>query len=144
MQDVFRRDGFLANAAFGKGDVFRDARRQVVADHQHIQMFGDGVDRVGAGGVGGGGQHVGQAGDLDNVGRVAAASAFGVESVDGAALEGFDRGFNEAGFVQRVGVDGDLHVELVGDAQAIVECGGGGAPNFVQFQGAGTRQDHFF
>ena len=35
--------------------------------------------------------------------------------VDGAALDGGDGVFDEAGFVERVGVDGHLHVVLVGD-----------------------------
>ena len=46
---------------------------------------------------------------------MAAARAFGVEGVDGASLERGDRVLDEAEFVERVGVDRDLDVELVGD-----------------------------
>ena len=48
MQDVFRGDGFTTDARFGERDVLGDARIKVVADHQHVEMFIDGVDRVGA------------------------------------------------------------------------------------------------
>ena len=41
-------------------------------------------------------QHVRLAAHLDDVGRVAAARALGVEGVDGAALEGGDRVLDEA------------------------------------------------
>ena len=48
--------------------------------------------------------------DLDDVGRMAAARAFGVKGVDGAALDGGEGVFDKAAFVQRVGVDHHLHV----------------------------------
>ena len=43
VQDVFGGDGFAADAAFGEGDIFGDGFVQMVADHQHIEMF---LDRV--------------------------------------------------------------------------------------------------
>ena len=46
--------------------------------------------------IGRGRQHVLQPRHLDDVGRVAAAGAFGVEGVDGAALEGLDGVLHEA------------------------------------------------
>ena len=46
---------------------------------------------------------------------MSAAGAFGVEGVNGAALERGDRVFDEARFVQRVGVDHHLHIVIVGD-----------------------------
>ena len=49
---------------------------------------------------------------------MAAAGAFAVVGVDRAPLEGGDRVFHEAGFVERVGVDGDLDVVVVGDREA--------------------------
>ena len=52
---------------------------------------------------------------LDDVGRVPATGALGVVRVDGAALERRQRVLDEARLVERVGVDGDLHVVLVGD-----------------------------
>ncbi len=87
VQDVFRRDGLLADAAFGKGNVLGDRRRQMMADHQHVEMLSQCVDGVGPGRIGRGRDDVGQAADLDDVRRMAAASALGVEGVDGAALD---------------------------------------------------------
>ena len=53
VQHVFRGDGFPANARFGKGHVLSNVRVQMVADHQHIEMFIDGVEGVGQRWVGG-------------------------------------------------------------------------------------------
>ena len=84
-----------------------------------------------------------QPGDLDDVGRVAAAGALGVEGVDGAALERGDGVLDEAGFVQRVGVDHHLHVETIGHRQAVVDRRGRGAPVLVQLQAGRAGADHF-
>ena len=59
----------------------------MVAHHQHVHVFVQRVDGVRARGVGGGGQHIGLAHHFQNVWRMAAARAFGVEGVDGAAFE---------------------------------------------------------
>ena len=96
VEDVLRGDGLLADAALGEGDVLGDRRVEVVADHQHVEMLVDGVDRVGPRRVGRGREHVRQARNLDDVRRVAAAGALGVEGVDGAALEGGDGVLDEA------------------------------------------------
>ena len=47
VQNIFCRDGFPADTRFGKRHVFGDIRIEMVADHQHIQMFVDGVDGIG-------------------------------------------------------------------------------------------------
>ena len=80
---------------------------------------------------------------LDDVGRVAAAGAFGMKGVDGAALERLDGVLDEAGFVERVGVDHHLHVVVVGDREAAVDRRRRRAPVFVQFHRAGAGLDHF-
>ena len=59
VQDVLGGDGFLADAAFRERDVLGDRAVQVMADHQHVQMFVQRIGRVGPRGVGGAGQHVG-------------------------------------------------------------------------------------
>ena len=141
VQDVLGRDRLLADAALGEGHVLGDARVEVVAHHQHVEVLVHGVDRVGPRRVGGGGKDVRLAAEADDVGRVAAAGPLGVVGVDRAALEGGDRVLDEAGLVQRVGVDRDLDVELVGDVQAVVDGGGRGAPVLVQLQAAGARRD---
>ena len=72
---------------------------------------------------------------------MAAAGTFGVVGVDGAALEGAQGGFDEAGFIQGVGVNRHLHIVLIGHAQAVVDGRRGGAPVFVQFQPNGAGLD---
>src|ERR1035437_8113593 len=70
-----------------------------------------------------------------------AARAFGVEGPDGAAHERRAGGLDEAGFVQGVGVDGDLHVVLVGHGEAIVDRGRRRAPVLVQLEAIGPGLD---
>ena len=56
----------------------------------------------------------------------------------------FNRGdgvLDEAGFVQRVGVDHHLHVPVVGDGEAAVDGGGGRAPVLVKLERAGAGLD---
>jgi hypothetical protein len=82
-------------------------RIQMMADHQHVQMLGDRVDRVGRVGLVEDGRTFGKRRDADDVRRVAAAGALGVIGVDGRGLcDRRDGVFHEAGFVDRVGVDG--------------------------------------
>ena len=85
------------------------------------------------------GRTLGSAGDTDDIRRVAAAGSFGVEAVDRPALHRGDRVGEEAGLVQRVGVDGDLDVVLVGYREARVDDRGRGAPVFVQLEAAARR-----
>src|SRR5690554_3401983 len=134
VQDVFRRDGFPADAGIGKGNVFRDVRVQVVAHHQHVQVFIDGVHGVGPRGVSGRRQYEILRAGRDDVRSVATAGTFGMKGVNATTLEGGQGVFHKAGFVQGVGVDGHLDVVLVGHGQAVVDAGRGGAPVFVQFE----------
>ncbi len=100
--------------------------------------------RVGPRRIGRGRQHVLQPRHLDDVGRVPAAGAFGVEGVDGAALERLDGVLDKAEFVERVGVDHHLDVVVVGDREAAVDRGRRRAPVLVQLERAGAGFDHFF
>jgi len=97
--------------------------------HEHVEVFVDGVDGERARRVGGGRQDVGLAANPDDVGRVSAAGAFGVIGVNRAAFEGADGILEVAGFVEGVGVDGDLDVEFIGDTEATIDGGRGACPS---------------
>ena len=141
VQDVLGGDGLAPDAALGEGQVLGDRRVEVMAHHQHVQVLVERVDGVGPRRVGARRQHVGLAHDLHDVGRVAAAGAFAVEGVDGAALEGRDAVLDEAALVERVGVDRDLRVGDLGHRQAVVDRGRRGAPVLVQLQADGAGGD---
>ena len=142
VQDVLGRDRLLADAAFGEGDVLGDPRVEMVADHQHVEMLVHGVHRVGHGRVGAAGQEIRLAHHAQDVRRMAAAGAFGVEGLQRAAGDGGDGALDEAALVQRVRVDRHLHVQRIGDAQAGVDRLRRGAPILVQLQAAGAGKDH--
>src|SRR5208337_4326291 len=134
MKDVLGPDRLGPDAALGERHVLGDAPRQVVADHQHVEVLVDRVDGDRPGRVGAGGQDVGLAGDLDDVRGVTAAGTFGVKAVDRPALDGRDRVCKEPALVEGVGVDGNLNVVFVGHGQAGVDDRQGGAPVLVEFQ----------
>ena len=138
MQNVLSGDGFLADPALGKGHILGDIFVEMVADHQHVQMFVYRIDREGPRRVGRGGQHIGLAAKLHNIGRVTTASTFGVIGVNRPAFEGRPRRFDKARLVERVGVDADLHVEFFGDRQARIDGCWRRAPVLVQLETAGS------
>src|SRR5882757_3591353 len=70
-----------------------------------------------------------------------ASGAFGVEGMDGAALERRNRILDEARFVQRVGVDRDLNVELVGDRQTCIDGSRRRAPILMKLETASPGLD---
>ena len=108
---------------------------EVVADHDHVEEFRLRVDAERKRGIGGTRQHVGLSGHADDVRRVTAARAFGV---DDAAFHGGDGVFHVTGFVERVGVDGNLHVHLVGHGKRGADDGGHGAPVLMDLEAAGA------
>ncbi len=79
MQNIFRGDCFFTDTTFSKGDVFGNGRRQVVADHQHVEMFSHGVYRIRPRRIGRSGQHVRILADTDDIWCVPATCAFCVE-----------------------------------------------------------------
>ena len=84
------------------------------------------------------GSTLGCAGDGDDVRRVPAAGALGVVRVDRPAGDRREGVLDEAGLVERVGVDRDLHAGRVGHPQAGVDRRRRGAPVLVQLEAAGA------
>ena len=41
VENVFGRDRFAANAAFGERHILRQIRIEMMADHQHVEMLVD-------------------------------------------------------------------------------------------------------
>jgi hypothetical protein len=116
-------------------------RIQVVADHQHVHMLIERVVGEGHGRVGRAGQKVGLAHHLQDVGRVAAACAFGVKGAQPPPPRGFDGVFHITRFIERVRMQGHLDVRFVGHVQAIADGRWGAAPVFVQLQANHARVD---
>ena len=141
MQNIFRRDGLATNAAFGESHVLGQVRVEMMADHEHVEVLVNRIDRVRPRRIGGTRQHVRLAADADDVWRMTAARAFAVISVNRATLERGNRAFDERGFVQRVRMDRHLHVVLVRHAQAAINRGGRRAPVFVELQADRTSGD---
>ena len=143
VQDIFGGNGLAPDAALGKGHVLGDRLVEVVADHQHIEMLFERVHRVGPRRVCAGRDHIAQARQLDNVWRMAAARALGMEGMDRTILEGGNRVLDKAGLVQRVGMDHHLHVHVVSDTKATINRGGGRTPVLMQFQRTSSCADLF-
>src|SRR5688572_8118409 len=60
-----------------------------------------------------------------------------------AALESANTFLDKTGLVQRVSVNRDLDVKLLGDAKADIDCGRSGAPVLMELQADRARQ-HLF
>ncbi len=75
---------------------------------------------------------------------MAAAGTLGVVGVDRAAVHGGDGVFDVAALVERVGVDGHLHVVAVGDVERRTDRCRGRSPVFVYLESADARFDLFF
>src|SRR3546814_1888208 len=60
VEDILGGDRLLADTAFGEGEILGDRRIEMMADHQHVEMFVDRVDRERTGGVGRRGDDVGR------------------------------------------------------------------------------------
>ena len=75
---------------------------------------------------------------------MAAASPFGVKGMNRAAFDRGDGVFNEAGFVERVGMDANLHIHLIGYRQAGINGGRCRAPILMKLQSTGTSAHLLF
>ena len=142
VQDVLGGDGLGADARLGEGQVLGDLRVEVVADHEHVEVLVDGVHGEGQRGVGGRGQARWARRHADDVrarGRRPRLPCGRCGSCGPAMAR--DRVLDEAGLVERVGVDRHLDVELVGDLRgSAVDGRGRGAPVLVQLEPDGARR----
>mmetsp|Transcript_4918 Transcript_4918/g.11772 ORF Transcript_4918/g.11772 Transcript_4918/m.11772 type:complete len:412 (-) Transcript_4918:759-1994(-) len=143
MQHILGSNGGTPDARFGKGDVLGNVGVEVVAHHEHVDVFVNGIASVGAGRIGGRWNDVGVAADGDNVRGVPSAGSLRVVRVDGPSLEGSNRILHAAALVEGVGVDGDLDVVLLGSAESTVNGTGGSAPVFVKLEASSTSSNHF-
>ncbi len=134
VKDIFGGNRLCTYARFRKGHVFRNRGAQVMAHHEHVEVLVQRVDRERHRGIRGGRQTIRLAANLDDVRRVTAARAFGVVSVNRASLERANRILDVAGFVDRVGMNRDLHVKLFRHGESAIDCRGSSAPVFVQLQ----------
>ena len=113
VKDVFGRNGFSANARFGKRNVFRNTGAQVMTDHEHVEVFVNGIHGKRHAWIGGGRQDVRFPADADNVGGMAASRSFGMKGMNRASAECANAVVYKARLVQRVRVNGDLYVVFV-------------------------------
>ncbi len=67
-----------------------------------------------------------------------ATGAFRMETVDGPPLHGSKGVFDEPTLVQRIRMDSDLNVFLIGDVQAIINGGWCRSPVLMQLQADST------
>src|SRR5262245_37182420 len=121
MQYVLGRYCFLADATIGEGAILRNPTIKVMSDHDHAEGFVGRVHGVGSRRSGRGWEDIGLTAHSADVWGVAAAGAFAVKGVDSSGLESGDGIFDEAALVQRVGVDGNLHVHVIRDREAAID-----------------------
>ncbi len=113
----------------------------MVTNHQHIEMLVDGVDGIRQCRIRGGGQDIRMCAGGNDIRRMTAARAFGMEGMNGTIANRRQRIFHETGFIERVAVECHLDVHLVGHGQRAVDSGRCGAPVFVDLQANGTGRD---
>ncbi len=120
MQNIFRSDGFAANTRFRKRDIFRNGWVEMVAHHQHVEMFIDGIHSVRACRISRRGQHIRQPTGSDNIWCVTATRTFGVIGVNGTITNRRQCVFDKATFIQGIGVNGNLGVGLFCHIQTVI------------------------
>ena len=130
VQQILGGDGLGPDARFGEGDVLGNLRVEMMADHQHVEMLVDGVDREGPGR-----DWWTRAARWPRRRRVMMSGAWPPPAPSlwkvwmVRPLNARMRVLDEAGLVERVGVDRDLHVEFVGHVEAGVDRRRAWCPN---------------
>src|SRR5262249_7337361 len=143
MQDVLGGDGLLADAALGKGNILWNPPFEMMGDHKHVKSFIEGIPRVGTCRIRRRRDDVCFAADLDDVRCMPATSPFRVKGVNGPTLEGGDGVFDKAALIQRVGVDDNLYVHVIGDRETAIDGSGSRTPVFMKLQRTNAGLDLF-
>ena len=141
MKHVLRRDGLRADAGIREGDILRNPFVQMMADHQHVQVLVDGIDRVRHGRIRGGWEHIGGRRRADDIRRVAAARSLCMIGVNGPASDSRQRVLHAAAFIQGVRMNRYLHVIIIRHVQAVVDDSRSGAPVLVNLESHGSGFD---
>ncbi len=139
MQHIFSGDRASPYAAFGKGKIIGDLGIQMVRHHNHVQMLIHRIAGKRTGRVGRGRQHIGFPGNPDNIGRVPAAGAFGVERMERAAGNGLEHVLDKPSLVKGIGVDRNLDTGCVCDLKRSVNNRRRSAPVFMDFEASHAR-----
>src|SRR5580700_2860446 len=121
MQNVFRRDRFLTNPALREGDIFRNSPIEVMGDHHHIESLIKRIRSVWSRWSRRSWNYVCFAANLDDVRGMSATRSFRMKCMNGPALESGDCIFDEAAFVECVGMNKNLHVHVICDRQATID-----------------------
>src|SRR5262249_33668872 len=136
MQNVLGSYGLLANTAFGKSDVLGNTAVEVMRDHQHIERFVQSIYRVRPRRTRGRRDDIRFTAHSDDVRSMAATGSLAVKGMNGSALERCDGPVDETALVQRVGMNENLDIHLIGDRETAIDGAGGCSPVFVELQPA--------
>ena len=153
MKNIFRGDRLAANAAFGKGDVFRDFRIEVVTNHEHVEMLIQRIDGERTCWISRAGKNIGLSTDSDDIRSMSSTRPFRVISMDGSALERSHRIGQISRFIQSIGVNSDLNVVIFRNAASNSRSRQGSFPNphgasdrllLPKFVQAGPEEERYF
>ena len=114
-----------------------------VAEHDHVEVLGNGVHPVGERGIRGRGEDVVVAGELQDIRCVPAPAPLDMEGVDRPASSDGDGVGNRQGLVQAVGMQCHLHVEFIGHAQCRIDRAQRGAGVLMHLEPAGMGEERF-
>src|SRR5215813_905354 len=131
MQDVLSCHCFLADAAFSEGYIFRNTTVEVMSNHDHIERLIGRIQGVRSRWSCRSWEDICFAAYFDKVRGVSPAGSFGVEGVDGSTLERRDSAFDETAFVQRVGMNRNLHIHLICDRETAIDGSRSCTPVFM-------------
>src|SRR5262245_17313097 len=115
MQNVLCRYCFFADTALGKGDILRNTTIEVMSNHDHVEGFLGRIHCVRPRRSRRSWEDICLTAHFDDVRGMPATGTFGVKGVNGSALEGCDSILDKTALVQRVGMDGNLHVHVIRD-----------------------------